>query len=269
MEKDNSMNQQENDKAEVMLQMIKVEYGAMREEINNTHSHIFMTIEISSATITALLAFLLNLQVNSFMFHFFLIVVIPWICASSTLIILSESQRMKRAGNYICILEEKVKNLCNYENESGSEGEKSWRLTQEKIEKWLKMCPSRISLLEPLCFERWIRELEAVNSPLGRANFLLIFRFALIYGGASALSLFSSLVMWFRDARSASWNILYAIFFLATVIGLSAVFYLSMTIIANESPCKLLGKIFRTIGKIFRTILKKLILMVSSKGTFE
>ena len=260
MEKDNSMNQQENDKAEVMLQMIKVEYGAMREEINNTHSHIFMTIEISSATITALLAFLLNLQVNSFMFHFFLIVVIPWICASSTLIILSESQRMKRAGNYICILEEKV---------SGSEGEKSWRLTQEKIEKWLKMCPSRISLLEPLCFERWIRELEAVNSPLGRANFLLIFRFALIYGGASALSLFSSLVMWFRDARSASWNILYAIFFLATVIGLSAVFYLSMTIIANESPCKLLGKIFRTIGKIFRTILKKLILMVSSKGTFE
>ena len=27
------MNQQENDKAEVMLQMIKVEYGAMREEI--------------------------------------------------------------------------------------------------------------------------------------------------------------------------------------------------------------------------------------------
>ena len=159
MEKDNSMNQQENDKAEVMLQMIKVEYGAMREEINNTHSHIFMTIEISSATITALLAFLLNLQVNSFMFHFFLIVVIPWICASSTLIILSESQRMKRAGNYICILEEKVKNLCNYENESGSEGEKSWRLTQEKIEKWLKMCPSRISLLEPLCFERWIREL--------------------------------------------------------------------------------------------------------------
>ena len=269
MEKDNSMNQQENDKAEVMLQMIKVEYGAMREEINNTHSHIFMTIEISSATITALLAFLLNLQVNSFMFHFFLIVVIPWICTSSTLIILSESQRMKRAGNYICILEEKVKNLCNYENESGSEGEKSWRLTQEKIEKWLKMCPSRISLLEPLCFERWIRELEAVNSPLGRANFLLIFRFALIYGGASALSLFSSLVMWFRDARSASWNILYAIFFLATVIGLSAVFYLSMTIIANESPCKLLGKIFRTIGKIFRTILKKLILMVSSKGTFE
>ena len=34
MEKDNSMNQQENDKAEVMLQMIKVEYGAMREEID-------------------------------------------------------------------------------------------------------------------------------------------------------------------------------------------------------------------------------------------
>ena len=53
MEKDNSMNQQENDKVEVMLQMIKVEYGAMREEINNTHSHIFMTIEISSATITS------------------------------------------------------------------------------------------------------------------------------------------------------------------------------------------------------------------------
>ena len=262
MKKENSMNHKENDKVEVMLQMIKVEYGAMREEINNTHSHIFMTIEISSATITALLAFLPNLQVNSFMFHFFLIVVIPWICASSTLIILSESQRMKRAGNYICILEEKVKNLCTYENESGSEDEKSWQLTQEKTEKWLKMCPSRISFLEPLCFERWIRELEAVNSPLGRANFLLIFRFALIYGGASALSLLSSLVMRWIYARSVSWNIFYNILLIATVIGLLAVFYLSVTIIANESPCKLLGK-------IFRTILKKLILMVSSKGTFE
>ena len=184
MEKEILMNQQENDKVEVMLQMIKVEYDAMREEINSTHSHIFTTMEISSATITALLAFLPNLQVNSFMFHFFLIVVILWICASSALIILSESQRMKRAGNYICILEEKVKNLCACEHESRGEGEKSWRLTQEKIEKWLKMSPSRISLLEPLCFERWIRELEAVNSPLGRANFLLIFRFALIYGGS-------------------------------------------------------------------------------------
>lgn len=249
MEKDNSMNQQENDKAEVMLQMIKVEYGAMREEINSAHSHIFTTLEFSSATITALVAFLPNLQVNSFMFHFFLIVVIPWICASSTLIILSESQRMKRAGDYICILEEKIKNLCACEHESRGEGEKFWRLTQEKIEKWLKMSPSRISFLEPLCFERWIRELETVNSPLGRANFLLIFRFALIYGGASALSLLSSLVMRWIYARSVSWNIFYNILLIATVIGLLAVFYLSVTIIANESPCKLLGKIFRTISK--------------------
>lgn len=267
MGKDNSMNQKENKKAEVMLQMIKVEYGAMREEINSTHSHIFTTIEISSATIIALLAFLPNLQVNSFMFHFFLIVVIPWVCGSSTLIILSESQRMKRAGDYICILEEKVKNLYACEHESRGEREKSWRLTQNKIEKWLKMSPSRISLFEPLCFERWIRELEAVNSPLGRANFLLIFRFALIYGGASLLSVSSSFVMWWIYARSASWDIFYIILLIATVIGLSVVFYHSMTIIAeNESPCKLLGKI---LGKIFRTILKKLILMVSSKGTFE
>lgn len=251
MEKEILMNQQENDKAEVMLQMIKVEYGAMREEINSTHSHIFTTMEISSATITALLAFLPNLQVNSFIFHFFLIVVIPWICASSTLFILSESQRMKRAGNYICILEEKVKNLCTYENESGSEGEKSWRETQEKIEKRLKMSPSRISLSEPLCFERWIRELKAVNSPLGRANFLLIFRFALIYGGASAISLFSSLAMRWIYARSASWNIFYFILLFVTVIGLLAVFYLSVKIITeNESFCKLLGKIYRIISKL-------------------
>lgn len=247
MGKDNSMNQKENKKAEVMLQMIKVEYGAMREEINSTHSHIFTTIEISSATIIALLAFLPNLQVNSFMFHFFLIVVIPWVCGSSTLIILSESQRMKRAGDYICILEEKVKNLYACEHESRGEGEKSWRLTQNKIEKWLKMSPSRISLFEPLCFERWIRELEAVNSPLGRANFLLIFRFALIYGGASALSLLSSLVMWLRDTTSGSWDNLYAIFFLVTVTGLLVVFYLSLVIaVENKSSCKLLGKIFRT-----------------------
>lgn len=250
MKKDNSMNQQENEKAEVMLQMIKVEYGAMREEINSTHSHIFTTIEISSATITALLAFLSNLQVNSFIFHFFLIVVIPWVCASSTLIILSESQRMKRAGDYICILEEKVKNLCACEHESRGEGKESWRRTQEKIEKWLKMSPSRISLLEPLCFERWIRELEAVNSPLGRANFLLIFRFALIYGGASLLSVFSSLVMWLSDTTSASWDNLYAIFFLVTVTGLLAVFYLSLVIaVENKSSCKLQGKIFRTISR--------------------
>ena len=250
MEKDNSMNQQKNDKAEVMLQMIKVEYGAMREEINSAHSHIFTTIEISSATITALLAFLPNLQVNSFMFHFFLIVVIPWICASATLIILSESQRMKRAGNYICILEEKVKNLCPYENESGSEGEKSWRLTQEKIEKWLKMSPSRISFLEPLCFERWIRELKAMNCPLGRANILLIIRFALIYGGASLLSVSSSLVMWLGDATSTSWENLYAIFFLITVTGLLAVLYLSISIVAeNKVSYKLQGEMSRTISK--------------------
>ena len=250
MEKEILMNQQENDKAEVMLQMIKVEYGAMREEINSAHSHIFTTIEISSATITALLAFLSNLQVNSFIFHFFLIVVIPWVCASSTLIILSESQRMKRAGDYICILEEKVKNLCAYENESRGEGKESWRRTQEKIEKWLKMIPSRISFLEPLCFERWIRELEAVNSPLGRANFLLIFRFALIYGGASLLSVLSSLVMWLSDTTSASWDNLYAIFFLVTVTGLLAVFYLSLVIaVENKSSCKLQGKIFRTISR--------------------
>ena len=250
MEKEILMNQQENDKAEVMLQMIKVEYGAMREEINSAHSHIFTTIEISSATITALLAFLPNLQVNSFMFHFFLIVVIPWICASATLIILSESQRMKRAGNYICILEEKVKNLCTCENESGSEGEKSWRLTQEKIEKWLKMRPSRISFLEPLCFERWIRELKAVNSPLGRANILLIIRFALIYGGASLLSVSSSLVMWLRDATSTSWENLYVIFFLITVTGLLAVLYLSISIVAeNKVSYKLQGEMSRTISK--------------------
>ena len=98
------MGENEQDYKDKMLELIQLEYNAMREEINSAHSHIYTTMQISLAVVGAILTMLYNFKDNLVIVHFLLLILLPWISACAVLTILAESQRLKRAGDYICFL---------------------------------------------------------------------------------------------------------------------------------------------------------------------
>lgn len=189
------MGENEQDYKDKMLDLIQLEYNAMREEINSAHSHIFTTMQISLAAIGAILTMLYNFKDNLVIVHFLLLILLPWISACAVLTILAESQRLKRAGDYICFLEEKVKLLWK-PSDTLSQYEKVWKRKQRVVENWLRIKHTNIKLSGPLCFERWIRCLEMGEGSYGRSNIIFILRFALIYIAIPAASIATSMLMY-------------------------------------------------------------------------
>ena len=193
------MGENEQDYKDKMLELIQLEYNAMREEINSAHSHIYTTMQISLAVVGAILTMLYNFKDNLVIVHFLLLILLPWISACAVLTILAESQRLKRAGDYICFLEEKAKLLWK-PSDTLSQYEKVWKRKQKVVEKWLRIKHTNINLSGPLCFERWIRCLEKGEGSYGRSNIIFILRFALIYIVIPAVSIVASRLIYWDNA---------------------------------------------------------------------
>lgn len=168
------MVENEQDYKDKMFELIKLEYNAMREEINNAHSHIFTTMDISLVAAGALSSIIYNYKNELIIIHFFLLLLFPWISVYAVLTILAESQRLKRAGDYICFLEEKVRLLCTMTDSLQKQYIEVWDNKQKVIEDWLNIKHSNLKLSSPLCFERWIRDLEILKSSYGRSNVFLL-----------------------------------------------------------------------------------------------
>ena len=193
------MVENEQDYKDKMFELIKLEYNAMREEINNAHSHIFTTMDISLVAAGALSSIIYNYKNELIIIHFFLLLLFPWISVYAVLTILAESQRLKRAGDYICFLEEKVRLLCTTTDSLQKQYIEVWDNKQKVIEDWLNIKHSNLKLSSPLCFERWIRDLEILKSSYGRSNVFFIARFACIYIAIPFFSIIVSIFMQLRE----------------------------------------------------------------------
>lgn len=189
------MGENDQDYKDKMLELIKLEYNAMREEINNAHSHIFLTIQISLGAVSILLSILHYFKDDLVVIHFFLLILFSWISACAVLTILAESQRLKRAGDYICFLEEKVKLLWKPTDSLRTLYVDVWDEKQKVIEDWLTIKHTNCKLSAPLCFENWIRCLDMGVFSYGRSSFMFIMRFALIYIAIPATSIIASRLM--------------------------------------------------------------------------
>ena len=189
------MGENDQDYKDKMLELIKLEYNAMREEINNAHSHIFLTMQISLGAVGVILPILHTFKDDLVVIHFFLLILFPWISACAVLTILAESQRLKRAGDYICFLEEKVKLLWQ-PSDTLSQYEKVWERRQNDVEDWLRIKHTDLKLSDPLCFEHWIRCLDMGEFSYGRSSFIFVMRFALIYIAIPTASIAASMLMY-------------------------------------------------------------------------
>jgi len=160
------------------LSMITLEYNAMRDEIRTSHSQCFLTVQITLAACIALIGYVISNidKIDAFNASLILAFIIPVISFSALMFILSETVRMKRAGDYICILESKAKIIFDkqtiiFEND----------LLQERIKNDLKITKTKLDLGSPLSFESWIRELSNEKDGHGRAFFMLQFRYLLFF----------------------------------------------------------------------------------------
>ncbi len=84
-------------------------------------------------------------------------VLVPAISCMSMLIWLGEATRMKRAGDYICLIEEKASLLLK-EFKRQYNLKCKWDRRSDEIQKDLLMSPSELDLSDPLVWERWLRE---------------------------------------------------------------------------------------------------------------
>jgi hypothetical protein len=71
---------------------------------------------------------------------------------------ISEAIRMKRAGDYICFIEERVAALIKLDPEPEELTEGIWLPHQKKIEEGFGMVHCGFSLTAPLNWERWLRK---------------------------------------------------------------------------------------------------------------
>jgi len=222
------MGENDQDYKDKMLELIKLEYNAMREEINNAHSHIFLTMQISLGAVGVILPILHTFKDDLVIIHFFLLLLFPWISVYAVLTILAESQRLKRAGDYICFLEEKVRLLCTTTDSLQKQYIEGWDKNQKVIEAWLNIEHSNLKLSSPLCFERWIRDLEMRKSSYGRSNPIFIMRFVSIYGTLPVFAIFVSI---FIQIRGESINcVIYCLMLLADIVTLGIIYYVSRKI---------------------------------------
>lgn len=155
----------------------------MREEIHTSHSHIFVVLQLFFPIVGVLLGMALEHMENRIILNSILSIAIPIISLSSITFTLSECICMKRAGDYICILESKV----NFRTLSKGERKKR-RKWQKKIERELNLGHSEILLSRPMIFESWIRDLSVKQMPYGGSSYILQLRFIIFLLSQHVLS---------------------------------------------------------------------------------
>lgn len=160
------------------LGMVSLEYSAMRDEIKTSHSQIFITIQVFIAFSGVLLSLAFNKDTNCLIQTLILTLFVPVVGLSALTFILSEAKRMKRAGDYICILEFKVEHLFHVFLTSNI---KKLNDKQMSIENRLNLQHSSIKINTPLSFERWILEQARAGAEYGRAFSLLQVRFLIFF----------------------------------------------------------------------------------------
>jgi len=143
-----------------LLTMIQLEYNAMRDEIRNCESHIFQIMQVSLTVIFALAGVAAANIGTPNILHIICLFIVPAASFSALILIFTEVLRVKRAGDYICILEAKMQLL--FSNRNCPELEQ-WKPMQKTIEDCLQIGNTNVRLSSPLIFESWIRELENIR----------------------------------------------------------------------------------------------------------
>jgi hypothetical protein len=117
-----------------------------------------------------------NKQPGVVLFAFYLLV--PALCAMTMLLWLGEAARMKRAGDYIAILEQKVGLLLDQFRRESREFEFEWAQVQARIEKNLNLSLTEVDLGDPLAWEQWLKEMAGRNASEGHLKLLYQLRIA-------------------------------------------------------------------------------------------
>jgi hypothetical protein len=176
------------------LDLVKEEYRTLRDESKQATINMLAAIQVGASVIGALMYAGFsqwNTSPSVVLFVFFLIV--PVLGAVSIFIWVGEAIRMKRVGDYLCIVEQKASFALQKAN-AFPFTEQDWLPIQRRVETALDI-KTWHPQTDPLCWEQWLRESRAkglralFGEAVGHQTLIYMIRLGLFPGliGASWL----------------------------------------------------------------------------------
>ena len=165
------------------LASIYEEYKTIRDESKQASINMFTSLQWGGVTIGVVLAAVLSKGDNASI-PLISFVFIPLLAGATLVLWLGEAIRLKRAGDYICFIEQKVSLLFDdFRNRSGITSYfNEW---QETLTASFQLTPSDVDLSEPMAWEQWLkdmkdREKSKHNSTEGHQKYIYLYRLAFI-----------------------------------------------------------------------------------------
>lgn len=153
-----------NDAEKLYLSIMIEEYKTLRDESKQANINMFVTLQFGTVFVGLTLGVgfnqwdKINISVTVFT------VIVPLLAAFSMFIWLGEAIRMRRVGDYLTFLEQKIGLLFSIGSNAISNSiYKQIKILQEKAEKCLGFVRSPIDLIDPLCWEHWLRNTRSLQ----------------------------------------------------------------------------------------------------------
>jgi hypothetical protein len=191
--------QDQTDRFPQYIATVLEEYKSIREESKQASINMFAALQWGAAVqgVVVVGAFTQwDKEPGVVLFAFCLLV--PALCAMTMLLWLGEAARMKRAGDYVGILEQKVSLLLDEFRRESTEFQFEWAQVQARIEKNLNLSFTEVDLVDPLAWEQWLKEMAGRNTSEGHLKLLYQLRIA-FFPFLMASSLFIGMYYSFCD----------------------------------------------------------------------
>jgi len=170
------------------------EYKTLRDESKQASINMYSALQWGSAIVGVLFsAGFTQWKTHDAVVLAVFCIIVPTACAMSMFLWLGEAMRFKRVGDYICLIEAKVSQLCRYPDPD------DWVRSQRVLEGRLGLPESALDLAQPLVWERWLRDTRGRGGTAGHLELVYIIRLGLfpaLAGLALAIGTLYSLVRW-------------------------------------------------------------------------
>lgn|GEM_PF-1991078 len=155
------------DELKLYLSILIEEYKSLRDESKQASINMFSALSWG----TGILGIIMSIGFTQWdkqpvIVLLIFYIIIPIIAAISMFFWLSEAIRLKRAGDYICLIEQKVKIILN-EFKQYHLTKAKWLELQEKIEESIGLPHSSLDLSSPLVWEQWLRDMNSKKTLTG------------------------------------------------------------------------------------------------------
>jgi hypothetical protein len=132
------------------------EYKAVRDESKQAELNTFTALQWGAVLLSGLSAAgFTQWSHSAFIVEAVFLGFVPLLAIASLYIWIGEVVRMKRAGDYLCLIEDKMAILTR--DDTLMPDMPNWSEARKDVEIWLRLRDSQMSLRDPLNWERWLR----------------------------------------------------------------------------------------------------------------